>query len=230
MSGSPSATGTRTIRIWDVWIRLFHWSLVLAIAFLVYSGRTGELFTEWHRRVGELVLVLVVFRLLWGVFGSSNARLASLIVDPRAALAHLRDLAARRVHRETRHNAAGGWAVLALLVLLGVQAVTGLFIADEDEIVEGALYGAFGSDTSDWLHHVHHVNADLLQVLVVVHIVMIAVYLLHARLNLVTPMVTGRARVTAERAPDEPSWRPVGVGAVCAAVALAGVGRLCGWF
>ena len=218
------------VPVWDVWVRLFHWSLAGAVAFQILSGLTGWQFFDWHRTVGEAVLALVLFRLLWGMFGSANARLATLLRSPVQAFRHLGELARRDVPPERRHNAAGSWAVLALLVLLGVQAGTGMFIADEDEFVEGAWYGTLGEDASDLLYRVHHVNAELLEALVVLHVAMIVVYLVWARRNLVRPMLTGRMRW--------PSGVPLPplvlqrwwVGLPLAALALGTVGFASGWF
>lgn len=45
---------TQTIRIWDLWIRLFHWSLAAIIVLLLVSGETGWMFLEWYRIAGEI--------------------------------------------------------------------------------------------------------------------------------------------------------------------------------
>ncbi len=181
------------VAIWDLWVRLFHWSLVAAIAVLFVSGETSIGFYDWHRVVGEFVMALVVFRLLWSVFGSSNASLLKLI-RPVAALRHMKDLAQRNVAPERGHNAAGGLAVLAMLTLISVQAISGFFIADEDELIEGAFYGVLSEETTDWLYTVHTTNSTLLQVLVGVHIITVLVYLLYARQNLISAMFTGKMK------------------------------------
>ena len=74
------------VRIWDIWVRLFHWSFAVSVVFMLISGGTGWLFFDWHRTVGEWVMVLVVFRILWGFVGSSNARLSKLLHSPRASI------------------------------------------------------------------------------------------------------------------------------------------------
>lgn len=218
------------VRVWDVWIRLFHWSLVVAVALQFYSGLTGELFFDWHRLVGEIVLALVLFRLLWGLVGSRNARLTAPLRNPRDALAHLAALARREAPPEAGHNAAGSFAVLALLALLAVQALTGLFIADEDEFVEGAFYGRVSGALSDTLYDVHQANATLLWVLVLVHVAMTFVYLLWARRNLIGAMITGRARWPASRRPPAPGLASPWLGLGLALLVAAALGWLLGWF
>lgn len=187
-------SNTPTVQVWDIWVRLFHWSLVISVLFLLFSGETGIGFFDWHRGAGEFVLLLLTFRLLWGIFGSTNARLLSLFRHPIHALNHIKSLIAGKSHPERGHNAAGGWAVLALLSLLSVQALTGLFIADEDELTEGAFYGLLSTVNTDLLYSIHHINAELLMVLIAVHVVMVFFYLVRAGQNLISPMVTGRMK------------------------------------
>ncbi|MBX2825746.1 MAG: cytochrome b/b6 domain-containing protein [Gammaproteobacteria bacterium] len=187
---NPTSGFTR-VRIWDGWIRLFHWSLVVSVVFLLISGETGWQFYEWHQLAGEFVLLLVVFRVAWSIAGSSNASLIGLVVNPLRAIAHLNDLVRGRSTPHAGHNAAGGWAVLVMLASIAFQAISGLFIADEEELIEGAFYGSVSSDTSSTLYSLHHLNAHLIQAVVVIHIAMIIFYALRVRQNLVKPMLTG---------------------------------------
>jgi len=181
-------------KVWDLWIRLFHWSLALLVLFLIISGLTGVGFYDWHRFAGEAVLVLLVFRLLWGLVGSSNVRLYRLFANPIHALRHLINLFKSQPTQYRGHSPAGAWATLLMLLCLSVQAGTGLFIADEDELIEGAYYGALPSTTSDVLMTIHHWNATILQIVISLHIVMIAMYFFFGRQNLLRPMITGKMR------------------------------------
>ena len=217
------------IKIWDVWVRLFHWSLVVAVGFLFISGETGAGFFDWHRLAGEIVLVLVLFRIFWGIVGSSNARIASLVVSPLRAITHLRELLARKPEQERGHNAAGGWAVLVMLLLLTVQAITGMFIADEEEWVEGAFHGVLSSDKTDFLYNIHHMNAGLLQLFVLIHVVMIIVYYLFARQNLIKPMITGTMQWLSNHEPPEVRFGGVVTGLVCFISVLIAVALAAGW-
>lgn len=182
------------IPVWDIWIRLFHWSFAGSVLFLLISGETGLAFFDWHRFFGEIVLGLVAFRILWGFVGSSNAKFQALFQSPKSAIRHLLHLTKREADQTRGHNAAGALAVLLMLLVVGAQAMTGLFIADEDELIEGAFYASVNSDFSNWMYSVHHYNAHLIQILVVVHVAMIFIYLLVARQNLINPMLTGQMK------------------------------------
>ena len=219
-----------TLRIWDIWIRLFHWSLALSVGFLLYTGLTGQLFFDWHKVTGEFVLMLILFRLVWGVLGSSNARLWQLFRSPLQAAGHIRHVVSRNVAQERGHNAAGSWAVLAMLLILGTQAITGLFIADEDEFVEGAFYGSVNSGLSDFMFRVHHINAELIQIVLVLHVGMVFLYLLYAKVNLVRPMITGNLRWLADKAAPDVKFQRWWIGALCLFACAAATGLLVGWF
>lgn len=207
------------IRIWDIWVRLFHWSLALSVIFMLISGETGFQFFDWHKPVGEIILGLLVFRLGWGIVGSSNAHLIRMIQNPVRGVSHLVGLVKRRVHPERGHNAAGGWAALILLLSVTTQAVTGLFIADEDEFIEGIFYGSLSDELTYLLLRVHYTNADLLTIFVIIHVSMILVYLVYARTNLITPMITGSMRWCSEHKPPSLTFQNNWIGAACAITA-----------
>lgn len=226
---SDSADGSQRVRIWDGWIRLFHWSLVISVVFLLISGTTGWQFFEWHRHAGEFVLALLLFRLCWGLVGSGNARLVGLLVSPVRALAHLGHLARGRVAAERGHNAAGGWAVLVMLALLLFQAVSGLFIADEDELIEGAFYGVLSSGQAEQLLHLHHLNGDILKVVIGVHVAMVLLYALRASQNLIAPMISGWMNWPARNQPPAMFFQRWWLGLVLALVCFAAIGLLVGW-
>lgn len=211
------------IAVWDVWIRTFHWALAVSVVFMLATGWIGlegsQLFRCYHSPVGQFIGALVVFRLLWGLVGSSTARLSTLVQNPVNALRHINTLFTNRtLHQERGHNAAGSWAVIIMLCLLSFQAVSGYFIADTGSgDVFGPLYYSYSIESelpsfipgltrgmlADVLLDWHYRNADLLLALVVVHVVMIFVYLLIAKQNLIRPMVGGKMIWKSQNSPSE---------------------------
>ncbi len=225
-----SSKSKSDIRIWDIWIRLFHWLLVVSIGFLLISGETGFLFFDWHRSVGEFVLALLLFRLVWGFIGSSNAGLVGLIANPLKAFSHLAQLLRGTVAQTRGHNAAGGWAVIVMLLAISFQAISGLFIADEDELIEGYFYGELSSGTSERLLELHHLNAEFIMVLVAIHVAMIFFYLLRAGHNLIKPMITGRMQWHADKQPPAVKFTNPVVGLVLICICVGVIGLVIGWF
>jgi cytochrome b len=190
--------GYRSVRIWDLPTRVFHWGIVVLIG---ASWLTQH--EEWmtlHFLAGYTMLAALAFRLVWGVIGSDTARFARFLRGPAAVTRHLRRVFQREPDTEIGHNATGGWMVVVLLVLLGVQVGTGL-CANDEVSVQGPLADAVGSDTSDWLSHIHAVNFRLLEAVVVLHVMAIATYRLVKGHRLLRAMVTGDKRLPEKATP-----------------------------
>lgn len=154
-----------------------------------------------HALFGYAVLALLLFRLAWGLVGSETARFSAFVRRPRAALDHLRHLVRPGpLEHPVGHNAAGGYAVILLLLALAVVAVSGLFLYD-DEIYWAPLYAWVSEENAERLHWLHHEGFDLLLVLVALHVLAVIAYLAVKRLDLLRPMLTGRADLPAHVAP-----------------------------
>lgn len=176
-------------RVWDLPTRLFHWSLLLlVIACWWTAGEDGDI--DWHMRCGYAVLALLLFRLVWGVLGSTTARFSSFITSPRAALEYLFGARRSDALHAIGHNPAGGWMVLVLLGTLLLVSITGLF-ANDDIMSEGPLAHYVSERYSDLSTSWHKSGFYFLLVLVGLHIAAIAFYLLVKKENLVQPMLTG---------------------------------------
>lgn len=179
------------VRVWDLPVRLAHWLLVLLCAFSWWSAEEGRL--DWHRLSGYAVLGLVVFRIVWGLVGSETARFASFLRGPKAIAAYLSSKS--DAIRQVGHNPVGGWAVVALLGALLVQAVLGLFAVDVDGIESGPLAVFVSFDAGRAAASAHHLVFNLLLGLIGLHLLAIAFYALAKRQNLIGPMLSGKRRV-----------------------------------
>jgi cytochrome b len=182
------------VRVWDGPIRLFHWGVVA----LVFTSWLTQ-YENWmaaHKIAGYTMFAALLFRLAWGMIGSDTARFRSFLRSPVAAFAHLRRFARREPDREVGHNAAGGWMVLVLLLLLAIQVGTGLCANDQIDTY-GPLAERVGQDWSDWLSHVHAVNFLAIEVAVLLHVAAVFAYMLLKGQNLVRPMLTGRKSLPA---------------------------------
>ncbi|WPZ32463.1 cytochrome b/b6 domain-containing protein [Thalassobaculum sp. OXR-137] len=207
-----------TVRVWDRPLRLFHWALVLCLAGSWITAEQGMM--DWHERFGLTALALVVFRLIWGVVGGEFARFSSFVRGPGAVVTYLRETLAGRHPEYAGHNPLGALAVLALLLLVGVQAGLGLF-ANDDILYEGPLYHLVGSSLSGTLTGWHHWTFDILLIAVIVHVAAVIVYMVFLRDDLILPMITGVKRMAPQDAPGRirrtPWWVALAILAVCAA-------------
>ena len=192
-----------TVRIWDLPVRLFHWAIVLLVPAL-WATHHWELM-DLHILLGEIMLGLVLWRLLWGVLGSSTARFASFVRGPGAVLRYLTGKAGRSFG----HNPLGAWSVVAMLLLLAVQVGLGLFAIDEDALYGGPLSHLVSYETARTLAHRHETFFWILVALIALHVLAILYYLIVRRDNLVTPMITGRREAGETEAVlvPAPLWR-----------------------
>jgi cytochrome b len=196
----------KRIRVWDLPTRLFHWAIVVLI-FAAWATQEWD-HMQWHMWTGYTILTLLLFRIIWGIIGSDTARFNRFLRSPIAAFRHLAHIHRREPDTEIGHNAAGGWVVLLMLALIGIQAGTGLF-ANDDIDTEGPLMERVSKGTSDWLTHIHYLNFKAIEAVIVLHILAILVYAILKRQNLVRPMITGRKTLPATVRPPRlvnPLW------------------------
>lgn len=200
-----SAADTSTVAVWDLPVRLFHWTLVTLIVMSWVSRKYGDAGLVWHKWNGYAILILVVWRLIWGFTGSSTARFRSFFYWPWTAAGYGIDFALRRPRHFLGHNPLGGSVVFLMLGLIGLQGVIGLFSYDDhDSNAGGPLASKVADETWAALTKWHILIFDLILVAAVLHIFANLLYLVWKRENLVKAMITGRkaARPDYEDAPE----------------------------
>lgn len=75
----------RTVRVWDLFVRLLHWTFAAA---MILAWLTHEWFRGWHEWVGYTALAVALLRIGWGFVGTRYARFADFIHSPRAILTY----------------------------------------------------------------------------------------------------------------------------------------------
>jgi len=217
---SPGPAGAKGARVWDLPVRLFHWTLLTAVVTSVTTGLIGGLWQmDLHVVSGCVVLGLVLFRVLWGLVGGRHARFRAFVKGPVTVVRYTVDFLKGCARHTAGHNPLGGWSVVVILLALGVQAGTGLF-ANDDIFVEGPLFKYAGKELSDRLTAWHHWVSNLVYGLVALHVAAVALHWARGD-NLVKPMITGRKTNLDPAAGDD---RPrIGWAAAALAVAAAPV-------
>ena len=186
--------------LWDLPTRLCHWLLVACVALAWWSGETENY--DLHQWLGYSVIVLVVSRISWGFIGSPHSRFADFLVGPGRLLAYLQGERAR----SAGHNPLGGWSVIALLLLLLLQAISGLFNSD-DVFFKGPLFYAADVTVRDVMGQVHEVAFYLLLALVGLHILAVLYHQFWRREPLLQAMVRGSASGREGRSAPVSGWR-----------------------
>jgi cytochrome b len=194
----------KIIRVWDLPIRLFHWLLVLCIAGSLISVNLGGNAIEWHAYFGYSILTLLIFRFIWGFIGSKHARFSSFIPTRRAILEYLQG----RTVRVLGHNPIGALSVFALLFVLSVQVITGLFVDDEIAF-QGPLAKYVPNFIVSFLSEIHEGNQVVIYTLITIHISAIWFYKKLKGENLIKPMLTGDKEIDPS---EEVSYLPSDLG------------------
>ncbi len=201
-------------RVWDLPTRVFHWTLVVVIALAWWSAEYHK--DDLHLYLGYGAASLLLFRVGWGLVGSSTARFTSFVRGPASVLRYVRG----RFHWPIAgHAPLGALSVLALLLVLFVMVGTGLFALDEDGLFGGPLASLVSISTSDSARELHEQAFTVLEVLVVLHVAAIFLYRLALGRNLLGPMISGKA----ELEPGVEAMRPAKwwVALICVALAIA---------
>jgi cytochrome b len=166
-----------TVKVWDPFIRIFHWSLVVLFAL---AWVTEDL--QWlHQPVGYAILLLVGLRIVWGFVGPKHARFADFVRSPQTTLTFAQGLTGK-APRVLGHNPLAGVMILALLAILIATGATGWLMTT----------GTFRS--AEWLEELHEALASLTLVLVGLHVLAVLIMSAVHGENLVRAMITGLKR------------------------------------
>ena len=192
---SPQYPETSTVKVWDPFVRIFHWSLVLLflIAFM-----TEDDSLNLHVLVGYAISLLIGFRLFWGWVGPHRARFLTFVKSPAVTIDYLRKMVSFRVPHYLGHNPVGAVMVIALLLSIALVSFTGMIIIASEG--HGPLSGTFFSSWQyESMEDVHEFFANLTLLMVIAHIfgVIFSSYLEGE--NLVKAMVTGQKK-------NRPHW------------------------
>jgi cytochrome b len=224
-------SGARVLA-WDGPTRAFKWLLVLLVVDGWLSNKIGAGSPAWHLWNGYAVLVLIVFRLIWGVVGGSTARFSAFLARPSVTIAYLRALIEGRSVKYLGHNPLGGWMIMALLALVTAQCLTGLYAADDDRlIIEGPLAKTVTEAIVDFAARWHHRIFAGIEIMAAVHVTANVIYTFFKRDPLIPAMLTGAK--PAEDFADMPTAIPgswsraalclvAAIALVISAIALAG--------
>lgn len=168
------------VKVWDNFVRIFHWSLVILFAAAYYTRDKWE---QIHIAAGYAILALVFARLIWGLVGSSHARFRDFLYSPRTIVRFLEDTARFRAKRYLGHNPAGGAMVVALLLGLVVICGSGVLMTLD------YFWGL------KWIELIHEIATYAVLALIVLHVAGVILASVEHRENLIKSMFTGRKRL-----------------------------------
>ena len=189
-------TSTRTLRVWDLPTRIFHWLLALCVIGLIISGSLGGNAMEWHLKFGYAVASLLIFRVVWGVVGGYWSRFKQFLYSPLTILRYLRGQS--KPEYEVGHNPLGSLSVWGLFAILSFQIATGL-ISDDEIATQGPLVKFVSSALSAVATSYHKTWGKWIIIsLVCLHIAAILFYLFKKKENLIKPMLHGDKQLSVD--------------------------------
>jgi len=194
----------KVVKVWDIAVRVFHWSLVFFFA-LAYISEDIELIHEYS---GYVVLALVGFRFIWGFIGTKYARFYNFVKKPSVVIGYVKSLAHPK--RYLGHNPAGGAMIIILLVSISLTGITGYKTKYPEsnllfgQIIEYTLIGEANADSderhdkNEFWEEIHEFFANLMLLLIFIHIVGVLYSSLIHNENLIKSMIGGTKKVPNE--------------------------------
>ena len=199
MNPDPSKYEKR--KTWDILLRSWHWLFAILVCTTWILGEFMSFSNiKWHFYLGYAVLGFISARVIWGLVGPKSARFSSLPLAPASIVAGVKTLFSREPGGHAGHSSLGALSIIAMLLAIGAQAATGLFIESEDFFEYGPLAGYVSDETVRLMSTWHHRIAKLVLVLVGLHIAAVLFYLVWKRENLITAMITGLKWVKRDQA------------------------------
>ncbi len=184
-------TDKKTILVWDVPIRVFHWLLVICFAGAWLTSESERL-QLIHYAFGYSACALVLFRLAWGLVGTKYARFTQFIKGPKEMIGHFKGVLSGNQHATPGHNPAGGIVMVALMAAILLIGLTG--------------YWSVKEFLGDLMSKAHEAIASITLGLIILHIAAAVVMSLIQKENLVRSMVTGKKTGLAEQAIRFPQY------------------------
>jgi len=192
--------------IWDISTRVFHWLLVSLIIFQWVSTELFDDMIEAHMLGGYAVLAVIIFRILWGFFGTKYSRFNNFLYPPSEVQQYAKSITNSSSTAYFGHNPLGGLSVVLMILLISAQAITGLFMTD-DILSNAPYYSTVSDELQKTMSSLHHLTFDLLIIVIGMHLVAVVFYQLYKKQKLVQSMVHGRK--AADQSADIGSQRVV---------------------
>jgi len=185
---------TKKIKVWDIFIRVFHWSLLTSF---VVAYLTEDDFPTVHVYAGYTMITLIILRIIWGFIGTPYARFSSFVVKPRAVISYIKEVVQFRAKHYLGHNPAGGAMVIALLISLSMTLLFGLltFGATEFSGPLTSLVAGVSEPLANIFEDLHEFFANFTLFLVILHVIGVAIASAQHKENLVKSMVNGYKKI-----------------------------------
>ena len=197
------------VQVWDIWIRLSHWLLLILVSLCYYTAEIGGLNfripmldimivnMEIHLFSGLSILVILIFRILWGFFGSDSSSFLMMIKSAKHFFSYITNLSKKKTQLHIGHNPAGAISVFVIITVLLVQASSGLFAQDDSFFpTEGPLSHIISVENSIAITNFHKLWWEYIVIFIIgIHITASLFYLIIRKQNLILPLFNGKKKL-----------------------------------
>jgi len=182
---------TSGVTIWDLPTRIFHWLLVTSFI-ITWITFDDNRFLFAHVYAGYVFFSLLVFRFIWGLFGTKYAKFRAFAYDWHSVSDYAKGLLNGNAMRYLGHNPAGGWAIFLMLALGLIISISGLMVLGGEE-GHGPLAGLVSFEIgSEYAHEIHEILAWVMLAVTCIHVIGVIVESLFHKDNLIWAMITGK--------------------------------------
>jgi cytochrome b len=182
---------SKHVLIWDLPLRIFHWLFACTVFASWYTSDQDNDLIDVHMKLGYFALGLLVFRIMWGFVGTKHSRFSSFFPTPSRLRLYITDLRNNQVRNTTGHNPLGSLMVFLMILLISLQAISGLFIND-DVFSSGPYYDSVSKEIEKVMFFLHHNVFDVMIAAIGMHLLAIAYYVRVKKQSLILPMITGK--------------------------------------
>jgi cytochrome b len=172
------------LKVWDPFVRLFHWSLV---TLFVANALIVDTESKPHQWIGYAILALLATRILWGLIGPGYARFSSFRPSLSAALSQVGDIAAGRTPIHKGHTPLGAFMIYNLILTLLVICLSGWLMTTD-------MYWGV-----EWPEELHEAMVTWAEISVLAHIAAVVFESRRTRINLPFAMITGYKDVPSDQ-------------------------------
>lgn len=180
-------TTDNKFKVWDLFIRVFHWTLVASFS---VAWLTQEQQYQPHLWFGYTVIALVAMRILWGFVGSRHARFSDFVTGPVTLWRYLRSMLSGQSRRYLGHNPAGGMMIVLMILTLLTIGISGIAL-DGAENWSGPLANYNLFHYTEQIKQLHSLSTDLMLLWIALHLLGVLYSSIIHHENLVKSMISG---------------------------------------
>ncbi|MER2494381.1 cytochrome b/b6 domain-containing protein [Catenovulum sediminis] len=191
MKQESSTYSKQTGMVWDIPLRIVHWGLVLSVILAYATYYVGGEFFSYHIIIGYVVIVLVSFRLVWGIFGTHHSKFVNFNCQPKKVFLYVKKIFNKEEELYLGHNPLASIMALLLLASMLVQGISGLFVSDDVEYF-GPMYFWVEEETSGLMRNVHRLMFHVLMAFVVIHVLAAVAHFFFGEKTITFSIVNGQ--------------------------------------